>query len=337
MRGSCPITRASKRRPARGLALLGLLLVAGWLVPAGDQRSVVDDDAGTVLTRALQDAAIRERHPEGDAPFLRHVSWTDAGPDDVFEGRADSVSRRPRRAGMFTLSSYYEIVAVNVHLRLSRSDHAGRRGAAESTFQQLQRTRNALQTMTPDRVGAEPRPGLNLAQTFLSGVVVEGFSLEGPEGQRSGHLRSRFMTTAQDRDGWLLQDLSIQAANGDVLTITRAEWRTDGSLVATGPYTLERGGARHAGPWTCFVVQVDWPLKLRRAPASKAMNAACAPTTTNAERRPAVDPVFHRRGRDSSASWPIAILVQPLLLSLPASPLGVVAGIQSDLSSSAQQ
>ena len=306
--------------PARRLGLLGLVLLIGWLGPAGDRRSAVDD-AHSVVDRALQGATQR---PPADTPFLRGVSWTDIGPDDTFEGWVDSVSRRPRRAGAFTLRSYYEIVAVNVRMRVTgagRSDHAPRAEAARNTFQQLDRTRVALQDMTRDGSGAEPGPGVHLARTFLSGVVVERFSLEGPRGEDGGHLRSRLMTTAQGGNAWSLQEVHVQAADGKRLTIAGAEWRKNGSLVATGPYTIEKGGTRRAGPRGCFLIHIDGPVSFRQVPSINALCAPPIPPTRSEPWSPAI-PVFREDGRDARAAWPVAIFLQPLLHSLATAPAG---------------
>ncbi len=326
-----------KARCARWVGIVGLTLFIGCFATAGDRRITVDDNARTVVAHAFPEAAFLKQGPPGGTPFLRTVYWTDVGPDDSFEGWLDSVSRRPRRAGLFTLLSYYEIVAVNVRVRVngaSRSQNTLRRNAAQNTFQQLQRTRNALREMTRDGSGTEPGSGVNLARTFLSGVVVERFSLEGPQGQGGGHLHSRLMTTGQAGEGWSLQGVQVEAADGQRLTIAGAEWRRDGSLVATGTYTLEKDRTTRTGLQGCFLIHIDGPLSFRQVSATTARNTVCAPALPVAGSAPwsPAMPLFHHDGRDARAAWPIAILVQPMLGSLPTTPVPALAGTHPDLS-----
>jgi len=329
-------------RGARRVGIVGLAWFLGHLAAAGDRPIAVGGNPGTVVNRAFEEAALRKHAPPEGTPVLRMVHWTDVGPDDSFEGWVDSVGRRPRRAGAFTLLSYQEIVAVNVRVRVngaSRSHNALGRDATQDTFQQLQRTRDALREMTRDGARAEPGSGVNLTQTFLGGVVVERFSLEGSQGPGGGRLHSRLMTTSQAAEGWSLQEVLVEAASGQRLTIESAEWRRDGSLVATGAYTLEKSHTTRTGRDGCFLIHVDGRFSFRPVSASRARNTACAPApplASNAPVWPAM-PLFHRDRRDARVAWPMAILVQPMLRALPTTSVPALAGAHADLSSRPQR
>lgn len=319
---------------ARRVGVLGLTLLIGCLATAEDRRSVVDDH-NAVVDRALRGAVFLKERPPGDTPFLRTVYWNDVGPDGSFEGWADAVSRRPRRGGLLTLLSHYEIVAVNVRIRVNGADLPNnplRRDAAQDIFQQLQRTSGALKVMVRDGSRSEPGPALTLTRTFLSGVVLEGFRLEGAQGHRGGHLRSRLMTTAPDGAGWSLQGVQIEAVDGRHLTIAGAEWRRDGSLVATGPYTLEKGRMKRTGLRGCFLIHISSSLSFRQVPAAKTMNTLCAPAllATGSQPRSPATAMLHREGRGSPGALPAAILVEQMLRFLPTIPVPAHAGPHPD-------
>jgi hypothetical protein len=257
---------------------LTLLVSAVWT--AGDQRTPSTDDARMELDRAFQGAVTQDRQAQIVTPFLRGVSWSDVGDDGSFEGWVDTVSQRPQRAGPFTLLSYYEIVAVNVRIRVNGADPSGRRAVASDntrgSFRQLQRTTSALRTMVRDDARTDPRRTVDLSRTALSRIVVDGFSIEGNPADRGGHLRSRLMVSAQSGEGWSLHDLHVEASNGRQLTIASAEWRKDGSLTAAGMYTVTQGSARRTGRHGCFAVDVGDAFGFRRIPASNASGTACA-------------------------------------------------------------
>jgi hypothetical protein len=314
--------RGVKGHPARYAGVLGLTALVGWLATAEDRRIMVADSARGVVNRALQSAVLRQPSTPAVSPFLRTVSWADVGPGWSFEGWADAVSRQPRRAGPFTLLSYYDLVAVNVRIRVNGADSSGRRlqrDPAQETFQQLRRTTSALRAMVRDGSPTEPGHAVVLTRTFLAGVVIEGFFLEGAEGPRGGFLRSRLMTSAEAGEGWVLQDVEAQAADGRRLTIARATWKKDGSLEASGPYTLVRGTSSREGPEGRFSIDPGDSLTFRRLPALKTLPFAIVPgpAVTSPQLLWPVPVALSHHGRGSRATLP---LVEQLLHVLPTQP-----------------
>ena len=319
------------------VGLLGLVAFLGGLATAEDRRIIAADSARMAAAHAFHEATFLKHRPSGGTPFLRTASWTDVGPEGSFEGWVDSVGRRPRRSGVFTLLSYYEIVAVNVRVHVtsaSPSPEAPRRDASVTTFGQLQRTGTALQEMTRDGSGREPGSRVNLAQTFLSGVVVEGFALEGPDGPRGGHFHSRVMRSGQAGEGWSLYGVQVDGADGRRLKIAEAAWTKDGRLIARGAYTVEKGPTTVAGPHGCFSIRLDGPLSFRRVSTPSAGNTSCAPAllvTRNESPSPTM-PVVHRGGWEARVAWPMALLVQPLLHPFSTAPIPSLTGVHPDVS-----